>query len=296
MNMMFSEHGHRSREIKEFIEKGGYDAYEMGAAIVDLCQRGPDGQRKIFGYNINHPIYPASVAKVFVGAEVIRRVRLGELDLREKIEVCSPDDVDTSLAIFNGDTRPLLHAGDIVTIDYLLDLMLSRSDNTATNVLIERVGRDAINMHVIERNGWQGSEVTRKYMPRADEGSMFRNAPSLQTCARHIAEFFATLADSTFSIRTMLAKYMGKYDHGDREGLWLPGSYHYYCCKGGKHSNRLRNGKTAHWLNDAGIVVGRKSCYAIAVLTVDKNDQASSTFPMRKLAETLFDYMESYKY
>ncbi len=284
----------RSRDIIELIIHGGFDRFEMSLAIVDLKGRSRD--QRIFGYEMDRPIYPASLSKIFIGAEVMRRVQNGGLELDQKVEVCSPNAVDTDLAIFRGDTRPLLEVGNSVTIDYLLDLMLSRSDNTASNVLIDLVGRDSINENIIARNGWKGSKVTRKYMARELEEPMFRNARVMESRARHIAEFFTGIACGNFYTTIMLMKYMGKYDHGDRKGLWLPNSYNYYCCKGGKHSGPLRDGRKVHWSHDAGIVIGKRSHYVVALMTLDKNEQEASTFPMREFAQTLFDYMESYKY
>lgn len=286
------EHLTRSHDVQKLTLNGEFDQFEIGFAVVDLF---PNDQR-IFGYNMDHLMYPASVSKVFIGAEVIRRVQSGDFDLNQKVEVSSPNDVDVDIAIFRGDTRPLLRAGDSVTIDYLLNLMLSRSDNTASNVLIDLVGRDMINKNIIDRNGWKGSEVTRKYMPRGLEDPTFRNAPVMKSCARHVAEFFVRVASGNFYTLMMLQKYMGRYDHGDRGGLWLPNAYNYYCCKGGRHDSKLRDGRTAHWLHDAGIVVGKRSNYVVALMTLDKNDQLTSSFPMREFAQALHEYMEGYKY
>ncbi|MDQ5952781.1 MAG: beta-lactamase class [Patescibacteria group bacterium] len=282
----------RSQDVQKLTLDGKFDPFEMGFAVVDLL---PNSQR-IFGYNMDHFMYPASVSKVFIGAEVIRRVQSGDFDLNQKVEVHSPNDVDVDIAIFRGDTRPLLRAGDSVTIDYLLNLMLSRSDNTASNVLIDLVGRDMINKSIIDWNGWKGSEVTRKYMSRELEDPTFRNAPVMKSCARHITEFFVRVASGNFSTLIMLQKYMGRYDYGDRGGLWLPGAYNYYSCKGGRHDSKLRDGRMAHWLHDAGIVVGKRSNYVVALMTLDKNDQPASSFPMREFAQALYEYMESYKY
>jgi hypothetical protein len=180
-------------------------------------------------------------------------------------------------------------------VDELLDLMLSRSDNTSANVLIDLVGRDAINRFAVQRNGWRGSEVWRKFIPRSLEDPALGEIPQTLSCARHIAEFFWRLPHGESPIKSGLMRYMGRFNKEHARGLWLPGVYNHYCRKGGKHDNALQDGRTAHWLHDAGIVTGTHSEYVVALLTLDKNNESASSFPMQKFARQLFDYMESYK-
>lgn len=73
---------------------------EFGIAIIDLKQ----SKLEIFGYNLDHFIYPASIYKIFIGAEVLRRVELGEFALEQKIEIKSPNEVDKDAKVFPGDT------------------------------------------------------------------------------------------------------------------------------------------------------------------------------------------------
>lgn len=282
------EHSGRSLDIHELLTADSLTKrFEIGLAVVDLRQKDVNNEYRIFGHNMNRLIYPASLSKIFIGAEVLRRVMVEDLDLDQRVEVRSQNHVDCDPKAFPNDHRRLLVAGDIVTIEELLDRMLSRSDNTASNELIDLVGRDAVNRNIITRNGWQGSEVTRKFLPRSSEEPAFRNVPITMSCPQHIADFFTRMAINPHAL-LRLQKYMRP-----QNSMWLP----WYCCrKGGKHDSRLHDGRTAHWLHEAGIVAGRRSTYAVALMTLDKNDQPASTFPLRRLIATLHDYMESYKY
>ncbi len=266
--------------------------YEVSFAIADFN----DSDNQIFGWNMDHFMYSASIPKIFIAHEVLARVLNRQLDMKRRIEIRSPNDVDADPTAFLGDTRPLLRAGDVVTVEYLLDLMLTRSDNTAANVLIDLVGRDNINLRVIRSSGWHGSELNWKYLPKDLDDPIFRSLPN-RSCARHIVEFFWYLprGPRTF-IKSTLMRYMGQFNKEPVRGLWLPGKYNHYCRKGGKHSQRMQDGRTAHYLHDAGIVTGTHSNYVVALMTLDKNDQSASSFPMKEFAQTLFDYMESYKY
>ena len=282
------EHSARSLDIHELLTADSLTKrFEIGLAVVDLREQDVNRQYRIFGYNMGKSMYPASLSKIFIGAEVLRRAMIEDLDLDQKIEIRSPNDVDHDPRAFPGDHRRLLVAGDVVTIEELLDRMLSRSDNTASNELIDLVGRDAINKHIIARHGWQGSELTRKFISRSFEESAFKQAPITMSCPQHIADFFTRMATNPH-ILLRLQKYMRSH-----VSMWLP----WYCCrKGGKHDSKLQDGRTAHWLHEAGIVVGRRSTYVVALMTLDKNDQPVSSFPLRRFVETLHTYMESYKY
>lgn len=288
------ENTSRSEDLKKILEDTLDFEYEMGLAVVDL-RSDIIGKYQIFGHNMDHQIYPASLSKVFIGAAVVNGIVNGEINPHHKIEVATENVVDTDLRVFLGDTRPLLEASESVTVAYLLDLMLSRSDNTASNVLIDFLGRDRINERIITRNGWQGSEVTRKYMPAHLEPQEFRNAKLMLGQARHFAEFFFRVATGSFATAEIFRKCTGEYNE-NKKGLWLPGYYTSYYRKGGRHDSKLRDGRIGHYLHDAGIVVGVKSCYVVVLMTLDKNNGPESTFPMQKFAQKLFDYMESYPY
>ena len=68
--------------------------------------------------------------------EILKQVNDHEYSLYSEFVVKSPNDVDKSRELIY-DPRPLLKNGDTVTINYLLDLMITRSDNTAANCLID---------------------------------------------------------------------------------------------------------------------------------------------------------------
>lgn len=279
----------RSRDVKKILEKGNLlKPFEIGLAVVDLQQKDVNGQYRVFGYDMDEFIYPASVSKIYIAAEVWRQAANRGLDLSQTIEIKVPNDIDRDPATFPADTRDLLKPGDSVSIDYLLDLMLSRSDNTASNVLIDLIGRDAINRNIISRNGWQGSEVTRKFLPRSLEEPMYKGARITMSCPRHVVDCFVRMTDTPFTA-LRLQKYMRP-----NNDMWPP---KYYCRKGGKHSSQLSTPrKMAHWLHETGIVLGRYSTYAIALMTLDKNELQTSSFPLETFMTDFNSYMESYKY
>lgn len=319
---MFPENKERSQKLSKILDENGFTKNEIGIAIIDLKKSNPE----IFGYNFEHFIYPASVYKIFIGAEVLRQIEISNFSFEQIIEIKSPNDVDKDTKLFPGDTRNMLNAGDKVTVNYLLDLMLTRSDNTASNVLIDLVGRENIKKNIIHKYNWNGSEVTRKFLDRIKEDKPFRYSEITKTCARHITEFFYLVEkDKLISsfVSQKLKEYMLRWNRQGRKGLFISDYVSYYR-KGGYLENNLyllfyreyykkagfalgyavigifRLIKTIftkgwtfiRWENDAGVVKGEKSHYVISVFSVNKQINPYKKFSMEKLAKLIFDFME----
>jgi len=303
---MILEDKKRSNEIKTILEKNGFLKNEIGIAIIDLKESEP----KIFGYNMEHFIYPASVYKIFIGVEMLRRIEIEDFSIDQMIEIKSPNDVDKDSKLFPGDTRKLLNIGDKVSIDYLLDLMLTRSDNTASNTLVDLVSRKSIIENIIHKYNWNGSEVTRKFLDRVKESKSYRFSETTKTCARHLAEFFYLIESekmiSTFVSRKM-KDYMIRFNKQGKKGLWLENTYQNYYCKGGWLETNLykysifvalkfilkKRWAVIRWSNDVGVVTGKNSKYAVALLSVNKSILTISYFQIQKCARIIYAYMEN---
>lgn len=302
---MFQEDKKRSQKLIKLIEQNCFTKNEMSVAIIDLNEIEP----KIFGYNMDHFIYPASVYKIFVGAEVLRRVEMGDFSLDQIIEIKSPNDVDKDARIFPGDARKLIKAGDKITINYLLDLMLTRSDNSASNTLIDLVGRENITENIIHRYNWNGSEVTRKFLDRIKEDKPYQFSSATLSCARHLAEFFYLVEKENMIsplVSRRLKEYMLRFSRGGKHGLWLKDFHREYYCKGGwlemnlyKHNLfslykaiSKKGWAIVQWSNDVGVVTGMKSKYVIALLTVNKSILPTSYFPIHKFSKIIHNFME----
>jgi len=92
-----------------------------------------------YGYNENDMFLAASVIKLPVYAVIMKLWAEGKLDLYEKL-VCHDEDKLPpcgALYFFTGDVE--------VDIKTLCGLMISISDNAATNLLIKRLGMDFLN-------------------------------------------------------------------------------------------------------------------------------------------------------
>lgn len=99
----------------------------------------------------------ASVIKVPVLLELLRRADSGELSLDERVVLQSGHKVGGAGVLLE------MHDGLELTLQDLAHLMTVVSDNTASNLLIERLGMDNVNVWM-RSNGMHGSHLGRHFM------------------------------------------------------------------------------------------------------------------------------------
>jgi beta-lactamase class A len=98
----------------------------------------------------------ASVIKVAILVELLGRTAEGGLDLAERRALTEADKVPGSGVL------PQLGAGLELTLLDLAHLMITVSDNTASNMLIDRLGCEAVNAR-LERLGLRRTRLGRKF-------------------------------------------------------------------------------------------------------------------------------------
>jgi len=124
----------------------------MGVAIVDLT----DGHKYLLHAN---DVYPqASSIKICVLAELYRQAQQGKLKLTDLYTVNAADLVQDS-DIMGGLTPGVTK----ITLRDLATMMVAVSDNSATNVLIDRVGMDNVNAF-LKAQGLRDTRLRRKMM------------------------------------------------------------------------------------------------------------------------------------
>jgi beta-lactamase class A len=118
------------------------------------------------------PLSPASMIKVPIAAAAY------ELAARGLVDMAAPIAVSTANMTANDAASPLV-PGYRASFDELIDLMIARSDNVATNELIDAAGRERLN-EVLHAWGLRDTFVRRKLSgsdPLIDDpGSLGRNA------------------------------------------------------------------------------------------------------------------------
>ncbi len=249
----------------------------VSVAVIDFSGKRP----VLAGVHMDRFIYPASVYKMYVAMEVLQQVSEGKYALNKSYVVQQPNDVDRSKEI-GSDPRPLLRHGDTVTINYLLDLMITRSDNSASNCLIDIAGRKNINKTMLA-NGWQGSEVTRKFLSRKWEDPGYDTIRGTVTNARHAAEFMYRVATNQLVnpwVSMQLKALLGRQLDKSKIAAGLPGNAMF------SH----KSGWWSYYTHDVGIVEDGRLQYVLAVFTPVKEGQLNGR--MKLLAEKVHALME----
>lgn len=233
-----------------------FDVGEDGIEQISLAVIQIHGEIAKFG-GVNHDnfIYPASVYKMYVAAEVLNQISQGKYSLSSTLGVKSPNDVDKSKEI-SSDPRPLLKDGDTVTVNYLLDLMITRSDNSAANCLIDLARRENIN-ELMHKYNWFGSEVTRKFLKRKFEDQGYDTIRGTETCAMHATDFLYLIQTNkllnpwvSMQMKALLARQLDN----TKLSKGLPVNTMFY----------HKTGWYSYWTNDVGIVDDGDLVYVIA--------------------------------
>lgn len=150
---------------------------EWGVWIEDL-ETG-----KSWSWNANILFNAASLIKVPIMMAIYRENHLGKLSLSERIPLRAEDQVGGNGVLQH------LQPGLSLSIQDLITLMIIQSDNTATNMLIDRVGKNAIR-ETMAQVGMKNSCFYNRLMimPANPEGVNQVTAEDMATCFRIIAQ------------------------------------------------------------------------------------------------------------
>ena len=269
--------------IRDCLLDSSFDTGEDGMekisfAVIDLNRKKP----LIGGVNMDNFIYPASVYKMYVAMEILKQVSEGRYSLYAPYIVHAPNDVDKSSEI-SWDPRPLLRAGYTVTIDYLLDLMITRSDNSAANCLIDIAGRPNINA-TMHQYGWYGSEVTRKFLSRKFEDPGYDTVRSTETSALHAAMFMYRIYKNTLVnpwVSKQMKNFLGRQLDTTKLATGLPRNAMFY----------HKTGWWSYYTNDVGIVEEGNNAFIIALFTTVPEECARDR--MKAVAERVYRLIKS---
>lgn len=108
---------------------------------------------KTIAYDADQPVQTASVIKLTILFEAMEEIRAGKAHWDDKITL-QPGDAVTGSGVLMFFDAPLT-----LTLKDVLTMMVIVSDNTATNLAIDKLGIDAIN----QRIAWLGLKDTHLY-------------------------------------------------------------------------------------------------------------------------------------
>jgi beta-lactamase class A len=240
----------------------------MGLAVKDLTS----GEE--FFINGDEIMPQASSIKIAVLANLYLRGQQGKLKLGDDYVVRQEDLVsgsDIMLGLTPGVTR--------LTLRDLATMMIAVSDNSATNVLIDRTGQDNVNA-MLEGLGLHGTRLRRKMMDlkAASEGRENVSTP------REMMTLLETIYRGKLLNKEMTEDFL-KMLSTHKESALLQGLPDDAVAAS-------KPGELEAVRNDSGIVLVKNRPYVLCVMTAYLKDEREGSAAIRKIAGLTYSYFD----
>jgi len=240
----------------------------LGLAVKDLTS----GEE--FFIHPDEIMPQASSIKIAVLADLYLQAQQGKLKLSDEYVVRKEDQVsgsDIMLGLTPGFTR--------LTLRDLATMMVAVSDNSATNVLIDRVGSDNVNA-MLEGQGLHATRLRRKMMDlkAASEGRENVSTP------REMMTLLATVHSGKLLNQEMTEDFL-KVLSTHKESSMLQG-----LPDDAVAANKP--GELEAVRNDSGIVLIKGRPYILCVMTTYLKDEREGSAVIRKIAALTYSYFD----
>jgi beta-lactamase class A len=240
----------------------------MGLAVKDLTS----GEE--FFINADEIMPQASSIKIAVLANLYLQAQQGKLKLADEYVVRKEDMVsgsDIMLGLTPGVTR--------LTLRDLATMMVAVSDNSATNVLVDRVGLENVNA-MLEGLGLHATRLRRKMMDlkAASEGRENVSTP------REMMTLLETIYRGKLLNPEMTADFL-KMLSTHKESSMLQG-----LPDDAVAANKP--GELEAVRNDSGIVLVKNRPYVLCVMTAYLKDEKDGSAAIRKIAASTYSYFD----
>lgn len=189
------------------IARGERNEVVIGAALI-----APSGER--FSHNGSRRFVAASTVKVPLMIALFHEIEAGRDRLTDTLSLAEADRAPGSGVMLH------LHAGLQLTLGDLVYLMISISDNTATNVLIDRVGMHRV-APVMQALGMWNSTLERRMEGHAAAPGAPENWATPDDYAEMMRALAVNTAASPASCAAMLG-YLEKQQNPRRIARFLP--------------------------------------------------------------------------
>ncbi|MFI5273777.1 MAG: serine hydrolase [Ktedonobacterales bacterium] len=210
----------------------------------------------------------ASLAKLPIAVELMRRVSLGQLNLDERL------DASAQPRAGGGGVLDSLDLATRLSVSELCTLALAASDNTAANLLLDLVGMGEVN-HTMERLGLPHTRLARRFMDLEARLARRDNVTSAGDMVALLALLYGNALPGARRLRAMLAAQL----RADDLRAWLP------------ETARLehKTGELEDIFHDAGLLTGPSSTVAFCVLTAGQGDLPAARFAVGRMLRALWD-------
>jgi beta-lactamase class A len=244
---------------------------EPHAGAFGLAAWRPGTDEKI-AINERDVFRSASVIKVPLMVDLFCRRDAGEVSMNDRFVVRDECKVDGSGVLKE------LHEGTELTLMDLITLMIVLSDNTATNMLVDRYGTDSCNERM-KGLGLQNTVFARKMY---DWDAVRAGKENL--CTAHDLALLLDLMSagriSSISTSTDMVEIMARQQYREKIPLLLP--------EGTKIANKT--GSLTGVTHDVGIVYAPSGPYVLAILTRDVSDVVAAERAIAEVSRLVYGH------
>lgn len=215
-------------------------------------------------------IFPAaSLSKLPIAVELMRRADLGQFDLRERF------DVSDEPRAGGGGVLDYLDTDTRLTLAELCTLMLIVSDNTASNFILDLVGMGEVN-ETASRLKLERTRLARRFMDTAARAAGRENLTSAADMLTLISLIRGNALPGGRKLREML---LAQQSFSELREIWLPPSA----------SLAHKDGALEGVVHDVGIVSGPGGVAMYSVLTAEQHDVLAARAAVGAILRLLWD-------
>jgi len=231
-------------ELKDTLENQALDFRGDAGIIIEDLNTGWQ-----FSLNQDKLFPSASLVKIPIMAACFQAVSEGRLTLKETMVLRVSNKTPGSGILKN------IASGTAIPVEQLIEIMITKSDNTAANMLFERLGFDYLNDY-FRRSGLRYTNLSRKMMDFQDRKRGVENYTSASDIAFLLERFYRRKFLSRAVSEKCLAMLL-RQKVNDRIPRKLPGDW----------PVAHKTGLEKNVCHDAGIVFTQQGDFLICVLT-----------------------------
>jgi beta-lactamase class A len=244
-------------------------ADECGGAVAVSAMHLPTGRRLDREPERSFP--SASVIKVPILAALHGEAEAGRLSWEERVTLSEAAKVPGSGALRE------LHAGLELTLEDLARLMIVVSDNTATNLLIDRIGTESVN-RLMAGLGYRTIRLGRRMYDFAARDRGLENRCAAGEMTDLLVRMERRELVSTAASEAMLAV-MKRQAYVSKIPRLLPP----------ETSVANKTGEITGVSHDVGVIYAPSGAIALAVLTEGARDRVASEDALGRIARAVYD-------
>lgn len=221
----------------------------------------------------NEQMKAASMIKLFIMAEAFRQEKVGLINFDEKHIITNNVKVGGAGILQN------CPDGTHKTLRELIDLMIIESDNTATNMVIDRLAIKNIN-HFIGQLGFKNTLLQRKMMDLESVKKGRENYTSVVDLGVMLEKIYGGQCIGPEQDAAML-KILLRQEDNDKIPALLPAN----------SKVAHKTGELIGVIHDGGIVYGEKCNYVVCVMTNNIIDADATVKDIATISKVIYQFL-----